>query len=182
MTGSLDSVSGHVKYQMLKKAGLLFWIFFITCEAFAAERPRIHFDQRAWQLGWSASQPDMMTKEYVLKGETADHWTEKVTIQFFPGLQKKESIEQVLESTKLNLDNRCPRVDFKILHKKDKDRLYEWSLNHCPAEEDRTEAGRLLQGNEGFYLYRYAVKRKSWNEKKFQEWMKLLNDFQIVDQ
>ena len=65
----------------------IFLMFSLT--AYAAERANPEFDHRHWQLGWSRNNGEAIFEEYVLEGETVENWSELITIQFYPGLEKQ---------------------------------------------------------------------------------------------
>lgn len=154
---------------------LLFILLIISFPiAFADEEAKPVFDDRKWVLGWSKPKetegPEIFD-EYVLEGETVDNWSELVTVQFFAGLNKKITLELFEYGTKLGITTLCPKATWQTISQKQKERMWQFTIKDCSPQSDQLELARLVDTDEGYYLFHYAIKKVSLPEDKYKTWV-----------
>ena len=150
---------------------IFFMCFGCICDAEHADPV---FDERSWKLGWSQNQDGAVYEEYVLEGESVEAWSELVTIQFFPGLQKNTSPDVYEASVKASLTSTCPSIQWESIYQTKDDRMWKWSIKGCPGQEDQSEIARLKQTSKGFHLWHYAIKQAPLQPDKEKTWVKKL--------
>jgi hypothetical protein len=160
----------------------------ITFSLSAKEVAQPVFDNREWAEGWSIQQdptqrppPGTVYKEYVLKGETVENWSELVTLQFFPGLQDKTSLENFEQLNKTNLLKVCPNANWKTLSSNDNERVWEWSIKNCTGQPDQSEIAKVVKTKEGIHIFHYATKKENISDATREIWLKNLNSIKIED-
>ena len=154
----------------------------IAFQAYALEKVAVHFDSRKWKLGWSAPpSASMLMQEFVLDGETVENWTELVTVQFFPGMQKIVSQEVFIAGQKLQLLKLCPSLVWNNIRVSDRDSMYEWSVKGCSGIKDQSEIARVARTDEGIHVWHYAVKKEEIPIATREEWIKNLDAFTIQE-
>lgn len=160
-----------------------------TLSLSAKEVAKPIFDNREWILGWSIEQDRTQTppkgtvfQEYVLKGETVQNWSELVTIQFFPELQDKVSLENFEQSNKANMLKICSNVQWKTLSSNDKERVWEWSIKNCAGQSDQSEIARIIKTKEGIHVFHYAIKKSNFSDVDRKLWLNNLNLIKIENE
>ncbi len=166
----------------MKKFGLLFAGIFLMSSftAYAAERATPEFDNRHWNLGWSQNTGDSIFEEYTLEGETVENWSELVTIQFFPGLQKQTNPDIFEASQKRNFSLVCPGINWKSIEQTETERMWEWSIQECAGQPDQSEIARMVRTEEGFHLWHYAIKKAPLPADKRGLWVNKLKAIKVI--
>lgn len=146
----------------------------------ANESAKPVFDNREWELGWTIEQEANAPKngqiyeEYVLKGETVQNWSELVTIQFFPDLNKKTTLENFEALNKKELSKTCPSVKWRSLSNTEDERIWEWDVKDCKAAADQSDLTRIVKTDKGVFVFHYGIKKSPMPEDKKKEWEKNL--------
>ena len=168
-----------------KLLSVLGLIFLLAPTSYAAEKVKIVFDGRQWELGWSAPKnlaaSEETTDEYVLHGESVESWTELVTVQFFPGLQKNVSQEVYITGMKVHFLKACPGLVWKDVRVSEKDSMYEWTVANCGGVNDQSEIARVVRTGRGVHVWHYAIKKSPMPSDRQTEWIKNLDAFQVVN-
>lgn len=151
------------RFLMLGRLPILLVILSLPL-AHAAEMAKPVFDNRKWELAWSqnpgaAGTGSTVFDEYVLKGENVDHWSELVTIQFFPGLNKDVTLEVFEAQNKWGLVQICPTIQWQSLSQSQNERMWAWAAKDCPGVENQSEIARVVKTNEGIHMFHYAIKK-----------------------
>ncbi len=134
------------------------------------------FDDREWVLGWTIEQEANAPKngqvyeEYVLKGEDVKNWSEMVTVQYFPELNKKATLEQFEALNKKELSNTCPAVNWRTLSSNDHERTWEWHVTDCKNAPNQSDLTRVVKTDNGIYVFHYAIKKSPMPEDKKKAW------------
>ena len=152
---------------------------FSVANLYAAEKAKPVFDDRLWKLGWSQNQGDAVYEEYVVNEESVENWSELVTIQFFPGLQKQTSPDIFESSQKANLLSVCPETKWESVSQSDNDRIWKWSIKGCQGQPDQSEIARLKMTDEGFHVWHYAIKESPMSHEKETLWLAKLKSIEI---
>ena len=158
-------------------AGLFLTLVFST--TLAAERAAPVFDGRSWRLGWSQNQGDAIFEEYVLDSETVENWSELVTIQFFPGMNKQTNPDVFEGIHKTNLSAVCPSIKWESISQSKDERLWKWSIKGCPGQPDQSEIAKLKKTDEGFHVWHYAIKKAPLPAEKEKVWLEKLGAIEI---
>lgn len=156
--------------------GLTLFLF----NAYAAEKAAPVFDDRSWKLGWSQNKGGAVYEEYVLDGETVENWSELVTIQFFPGLNKQTNPDIFEAGQKTNLSSVCPSIIWEPLYQSDNERIWKWSISGCSGQQDQSEIARLIKTDGGFHVWHYAIKKSSIPLEKEKVWLEKLKAIEVV--
>ena len=149
-------------------------IFMCFGDICAAEHADPVFDGRSWKLGWSKNQDGAVYEEYVLDGESVEAWSELVTVQFFPGLQKNTSPDIYEASVKTDLTSVCPSIQWESIYQTKDERMWKWSIKGCPGQEDQSEIARLMRTSDGIHLWHYAIKQAPLPPDKEKTWVEKL--------
>lgn len=148
--------------------------------AIANQTAKPVFDNREWELGWTiaqeanAPQNGQVYEEYVLKGETVQNWSELVTIQFFPDLNKKTTLENFEALNKKELSKTCPSVKWRSLSNTEDERMWEWDVKDCKAAADQSDLTRIVKTDKGVFVFHYGIKKSPMPDDKKKEWEKNL--------
>ncbi|MBI1871217.1 MAG: hypothetical protein HYS07_08510 [Chlamydiae bacterium] len=137
------------------------------------------FDGRIWKMAHEDHDESQSIREYILEGETIDHWTEIVTVHQFKDLQNKTSLKALMEKMQRDLFHSCPSTQWEILNETLEDLIYTWQLKDCPAQEDQYELARLIIGKEAIYLIRYTHKASKIDLERYTIWLDLLADVKL---
>lgn len=139
-----------------------------------AEEDLIFMLGKNWELGYQGQDTRQMLKEFVIKGEKVENWSELVSLQQFPGLIQDPALDVFVETTEKMLKKNCPDVLFKIINKSKDEVLYEWHTSSCPGIEDQHELIRVMRGKEGLWALHYVTKKLPLSDAQRQEWLNIL--------
>jgi len=139
-----------------------FFIISLMCisyNAFAADSVKPVFDDRQWSLSWSNNKDDgTIFEEYTVGDEKVENWSELISIQFFPGLNKNVNLDVYEASTKINLTRACPGIIWNSHYQQEFERMWSWSIINCPGQKDQSEIARAVTTDKGIHVFHYAVK------------------------
>lgn len=121
---------------MVRMIMLLIAFCFFMCTVIAAEEecapnfPEIQFDLnregREWIIGHQVSNERLNMLEYILKGESIEHWTEIVTVQSFKSIQTNPDEFFHLFIKELQKSFVSNQINFKVLKSDPTFSLGEW--------------------------------------------------------
>ena len=140
-----------------------------------AEEVAFQFDGREWGLGYSDENEFEGIQEYVLLGETVNHWTELVTIQAFFGLQEKTTPAKYMDGMMEQLKKICPNIMVRTVRQGENDVMLEWEVKDCPGQENQYEIDRIISGKKAIWYLHYATKKLPILPERRDKWMILLN-------
>ena len=156
-------------------------LFLAPASLRALEQPELHFDERAWKEGYRGQQGDQYLVEFILEGQTAQTWTELVTVQVFPGAQARTSAKRMIEMMHQVMARTTSRLSWRELAAGERDGLYEWWGAGDPRVPDQHELVRILVGREGIHVVHYAIKSGQLAPAKRQQWLRLLKSVRLVN-
>lgn len=167
--------------------GVFFSAFlFISFAAYSseAEKAIVVFDDRKWELGWSAnkvtnSNDESVFDEYIIKGESINNWSELVTIQFFSGLHKNVTLETFENEVKNSVRTSCPEAEWINYEQKKDERVAYFAIKNCQVQQDQSEIIRLINTDKGIHVFHYAIKKSPMPDSNKQIWMKNLKDIKV---
>ncbi|MCE2993794.1 MAG: hypothetical protein ACK5WS_04745 [Alphaproteobacteria bacterium] len=177
-----------MKFSMpLNKIISLFCLLFIYSLAYAHSEHKIRpvFDNREWVLGWSQNQvasknDGSIFDEYILKGDNIDNWSELVTIQFFPRFNSNLTIEAYQSIFSASIKNVCPNAVFSsITQQKQHEKMLNFSIKNCRGQHDQSELLRIVDKDNGIYVFHYAIKVAQMPESNKKTWIKNLQAIEI---
>ncbi len=143
------------------------------------EKIELKTDGRVWTKGFRDIQEAKGFIEFVLPDETAENWTERITINYFTGLQGEDLLERFTTFTKNGLNQQCRHVEWENLDKKEKSLIYQWSADQCKEWPKQSEIARVIVGNEGLYVLQYASKSVPIPADKSSTWYSLLQKVKV---
>jgi hypothetical protein len=165
------------------KAALPFLLCLCLPAACQAESVSFALDKDKWMPAYekTAENGDQI-KEYVPKGQSAESWTEMVTVQDFPSLKGKSSSFQFMQA----FINRIRLVDSSVKSQQidlgnsppDKDVLFEWSIDS--GEAAQRELDRIISGKESLHVLHYCAK-PTMSEEQHRQWLDVLKQARLSD-
>ena len=129
-----------------------------------------------WEIASQRNDGAKGVTEYVFDGESIQGWTERVTINYFKGLQGAEVIARLLDFTKKGLESQCAEVTWETISKTEYSALYQWTAKACVGVPDQSEIARAILGKNALYILHYANKKVPMPVDQFQAWMKNLEE------
>jgi len=163
-------------FRLMLFVGFTLFLF----NAYAAEKVTPVFDDRSWKLGWSQNKGEAVYEEYVLDGENVENWSELITIQFFPGLNKSTNPDIFEAGQKTNLSSVCPSINWESLYQSENERIWKWSIAGCQGQPDQSEIARLRKTDEGFHVWHYAIKKSPIPSEQGKVWLEKLKAIEVV--
>ena len=160
----------------------LFLFMIMAYSACASQVLNPAFDDRKWKVGSQSAEETDMTIEYVLDGETAENWSELVSVHRFIGLQKKMTLEEYVSGIKENLQKTCPALDWYVIGLGDEDLMYAWRIQNCGGQADQWEITRLTWDSEAVHVIRYTHKSGEIDINLFATWIYLLKNATLANQ
>ncbi len=167
---------------------LFLFCTFLICSsvsAYTVKKISPVFDDRKWELGWSqyGSSDNKMDNpvfdEYVLKGENVDNWSELVTIQFFPGLNRKVSIENYANDFKESINKICPNTVWSSDKSKKDEIILYFSIKNCSSQNNQSEILRIVNTDDDICVFHYAIKIAPMPESNKKTWTKNLQAIKV---
>lgn len=146
-----------------------------------AERVKLIFDEREWETAYDVESADQGMAEFVVKGETADAWTELVTLQAFFGLQETATPESYMNGMVASLKQACPSAKANLLRKGEKDIVFDWEIAACPGQENQYEVNRVMTGAKALYVLHYATRKLPVSAETRDKWAGLLSAASLID-
>jgi hypothetical protein len=129
-----------------------------------------------WRIG---SEQEVGTKgvtEYILEGEAIENWSERVTINYFKGLEGGDVITRLLDFTKRGLESQCAEVTWENIFKDENSALYQWTAKACVGAPDQSEIARVIFGRNALYVLHYANKKVPMPANQLRVWKKNLEE------
>jgi hypothetical protein len=118
-------------------------------------------------------------EEYVVDGDSVENWKELITIQYFPGLQKKTNLDIYEAMTRRNLALICPSIKWEPLSQSSDERIWKWSIEGCQGQPDQSEIARAKRTDEGIHVWHYAIKESPMSSDKGNIWLEKLKTIVI---
>ncbi len=141
------------------------------------EKNTFGFDGRHWRLGWWNQQASQPMLEYVVGSETVEGWTELVTSQFFPDLQKRLTPGQFMTVAMEEMVKQGFQPKLHIIAKSPESILYEWNIDNHPVENQH-ELQRIFVGPNGLHVLHYCS-RPTMTEEHRAVWLKILSQAKV---
>ncbi len=137
-------------------------------------------DDREWRIVLEQGADDKGVVEYVAADENKEVWTERVTINYFKGMQGNDLATRLTNFAKKGLERQCADVDWESISAAPKDALYRWSAKNCVGAPDQSEMARAFIGKRAFYVIHYANKKVPMPPDKFSIWKKNLENASLT--
>ncbi|MFA6357962.1 MAG: hypothetical protein WCY09_04775 [Candidatus Omnitrophota bacterium] len=167
----------------MKKKFFVIFLFSVTlcfwANVHAAEKIKPLFDDRVWKLGWSQNEKGAVYEEYVLDGEVVENWSELVTIQFFPGLNKNVSLDTFISLQKKAMFAEYPLMKWESLYESEDERIWKWTIPGEKNQAGESEIARLKRTDEGFHIWHYAIKKSPLPPEKAKVWLEKLKAIEV---
>ena len=152
----------------------------IALPVWAGEKAVPQFDGRDWKIGWSDYKNGTVFEEYVVDSEKVENWSELVTVQFYPGLQKLTNADIFEAGNKSDLSRVCPDIHWESTSQTDTERIWGWYIQGCSGQPEQSEIVRLVRTDEGFHVFHYAIKKAPMPDDKKTEWSGRLKSIAIA--
>ena len=138
------------------------------------ERWDFSFDSRTWELGSHAKGEAMALREYVLKGQSIDNWSELVSSNW--GFSNEVSVQQIQEKVIASLKEDCDSFEMFIIKSSSDDLIYEWKHDQpCKGWPAQHEIRRIKSVDGHLAMLSYAIKTKKIDEALRSEWVKRIS-------
>lgn len=144
------------------------------------EKIEMASDGRNWSLGSEDHAGNRGVYEFRLPGETADNWSEMVTLNYFQNMQGPNLLDRFLGFIKGGLSVSCQKVNWKDFEKSAESVLYEWSVTDCPKVPNQSELARVVVGKKAMYVLHYASRKVPMPQENHATWYSLLNKVKIL--
>ncbi len=142
-------------------------------QAALADTGAKQFDGRAWTIGNRQQSRTQILTEYVLPGQTVDHWKELVTSTVFVDADHAVPLAKFVDRIHASLTAGCPSLVWDVVRQDEKTAIFEWHDSGCGGFPPQVEIDRLTVGSQGVYRLAYAAyvdgtlptaKRNAWLE------------------
>ena len=143
-----------------------------------AEKLKIVFDTRPWQLAWGKQTPEMTMIEYVPNGDNINDWHELVTSQFFPGLQEKTTPLQYAELIIQKMKEAGYKPVIKFFQKSNDQVIFEFRIA-APENQKQDELQLIRSDDQGIYVLHYVIKEADMGQKNRDVWLQNLKNSKI---
>ena len=133
--------------------------------------PAVSFDDRPWEIGFRQSDDRSRLVEYIPKGQTMTNWTERISIQRFPELQRipaREYLQRTIQA--LEKAAGIP-ANVGITTEGPYGLLYTWQIIDAPSHPDQHELGVILPGRHALHFIRYSRRGALWSEQDRKAWV-----------
>ena len=141
-----------------------------------------HFDNRSWKLGWQGPDPkNQLFNEYVISGETVENWTELVTIQMLPGVQKTIDAKSFAMEAISELGKKFGSEFSGTAYSNEDsaDILVQWQVEGL-GKNNGYEIARYFPGKNSLIIIHYASKSPISDQHR-DAWVELLQAAKVVD-
>jgi hypothetical protein len=157
----------------------------LDARAAVADSSAPRFDGRAWSIGNRQQNSSRSITEYVLPGETVDHWSELVTSQVFRDPDHRMPLKFFLSEIRASLERGCSSLVWHTIRQDDESVIFEWHDAGCGGFEAQAELDRVAVGPQGVHRLAYAVytgkAKDALNAKKRDAWIALLATTPFVE-
>ncbi len=159
--------------------GFLLALSFLSMREVFAEPIRFKLDQEEilietdggnWKISSQQDADGKGVTEYTAEGEMTESWSERVSINYFKGMQGGDLIKRLMDFTKKGLEGQCVEVKWENIAMTSESALYWWSAKGCVGVPDQSELARELIGKDAFYVFHYANKDVPMPAKKVEVW------------
>lgn len=157
---------------------LLSSLFFLQMNLSSEEIGGVQFsfksDKRNWKEINRVQQDPVEMATYVIEGETADNWSELVTVQFIKDMKVEPAKFFEMFVKQLGQMEPNSKIGSKILSESNDSLLGEWWLKEN-TPNDQLEWIRIIQKQNGVVILRYTTKKKD-NKEAAKIWEEILKD------
>ncbi len=133
----------------------------------------LKFDGRPWQAAWGKQDEQSNMVEYVVAGESIDHWQELVTSQYYAGLQTRSDPEGLMNYVIGSLKQQGFEPEWTVISKTPNETLFEYKI-HAPAAQVQHEIQRIFVSENGIYVVHYVIKKHDMGMTQRAQWITLL--------
>lgn len=138
-------------------------------------------DPKDWEVGFNQKTETGYIVEFVPKGQTVENWNELITLNFFPGLEKRVDCDEFAEGFVDQLKESDPKIKVTVIKAEEDNTIFEWSVNGSTKNPDQDELDRVIRGKQGLHMVHYVKKCKSFTEAERIKWLKFLDSATLVD-
>ena len=130
---------------------ILIWNLASVQMAFADTGSNL-FDGRAWTIGNHQQSRTRSQTEYILPGQSVDHWKELVTSTVFIDPNHAVPLAKLVDQIHLSLTAGCPSLVWNIVRQDDKTVIFEWHDVGCGgfAPQSEIDRNKNLTQNPGY--------------------------------
>ena len=140
---------------------------------FNYDRVKVAFDQRSWVPAWGKNGPDMVTVEYVVKGDDINSWDELITSQYMPGAQNRTTPSEFANRVMQGLKQQVPGVKTTVLESSPKEVIFEFKIDQ-PKAMAQHEVQRAFWKDDGIYVVHYVIKKPDMGTAAKTAWVSRL--------
>jgi hypothetical protein len=135
------------------------------------ERWVFSFDSREWQVGYQAGNSQRTIREYVLKGQTVENWTELVTSLY---MADNVAPRALFEQFRKDLARDCPSLRTSIIEESADTIIFEWQHDGCRGFPAQHEIRRITRGRTGCLTLSFVEKTSQLTAEKRATWIAVL--------
>ncbi|MDN4593537.1 hypothetical protein [Polycladomyces subterraneus] len=143
------------------------------------EDKNIHVDGRTWTPVDVHAQNDGNVRVlYVPEGQSADDWTEAITIDVHKGLQNQATVNDYAKEMRKSINEQVRnggKVTWRTLSKQQDDLMYEFIIENDGYQDNQHEISRVVATDEGIVALHYTNKLSvPMSEDERQKWIQIL--------
>jgi hypothetical protein len=135
------------------------------------------FDEDEWVLAHYGEDMGEAIAEFLVPGESAEDYSELLTIHYYPGGKDEIGIAQFIDVMETNLSSMVEGdFEFNRFDETDEEGLYEFTLADDPTQPDQEELARVFVKDEDLFTVRYTLIEDTVEDR--DGWIETLSDIQ----
>ena len=135
------------------------------------------FDEDEWVLAHYGEDMGEAIAEFLVPGESAEDYSELLTIHYYPGGKDEIGIAQFIDVMETNLSGMVEGdFEFNRFDETDEEGLYEFTLANDPTQPDQEELARVFVKDEDLFTVRYTLIEDTLEDR--EGWIETLSDVQ----
>ncbi len=135
------------------------------------ERWIFAFDSREWELGDQSADHQTAIREYVLRGQTVQNWSELVTSLYMKG---DVALRDQFEQYRRGLSRDCPSLRLSIIDESVQSLIFEWQMDGCEGQPAQHEIRRFTRVKTGILSLSFVEKTRELSAEKRATWISII--------
>jgi hypothetical protein len=135
------------------------------------------FDEDEWVLAHYAEEMGEAIAEYLVAGESAEDYSELLTVHYFPGGKDEIGVAQFIDVMETNLTDMVEgEFEFNRFDETEEEGLFEFTLENDPTQFNQEELARVFVKDEDLFAVRYTLIEDTVEDR--DEWIETLSAIQ----
>jgi len=139
---------------------------------------KLNLNNHQWKVGWSDIKPELVTIEYLRRGQSIHDWKELITTQFFPGYPTQITPKMIVLKFLNSLQQKgfSPAVNFYT--ESNHEIIFEFQI-FSPDAQAQDEIQKVIRTPKGIHIVHYVVKQADMGEKEREKWLSFIKATEI---